>query len=167
MEQLKCSSLGKAGRAPRTDFQTLPRSDSGVRSSFLEPGRTEDLAADGAVRKTYLCMANGRCAFFHGRFCEVFELSWPEDTPSPNALIRSMAVHQWQCLRVPGEQGPSHCAGSSVRVGSGAVCLVKTNGLLGRIQTHTAVQLEKAVQLGIKQQVMNYKVLCVEAAVNG
>lgn len=71
---------------------------------------------------------------------------------------------QWQfssdneCLRVPREQGPSRCAGSSVRVGSGAICLVKTNGLLGRIQTHTAVQLEKAVQLGIKQQVMNYRV---------
>lgn len=67
----------------------------------------------------------------------------------------------------PREQGSSHCAGSSVRVGSGAVCLVKTNGLLGRIQTHTAVQLEKAVQLGIKQQVMNYKALCADAAVNG
>lgn len=30
--------------------------------------RTEDLAADGAVRKTYLCMANGLCAFSQGRF---------------------------------------------------------------------------------------------------
>lgn len=85
---------------------------------------------------------------------------------------------QWQFSsdNVSGSQGNKgqatkkkaiHCAGSSVRVGSGAVCLVKTNGLLGRIQTHTAVQLEKAVQLGIKQQVMNYKVLCADAAVNG
>lgn len=30
--------------------------------------RTEDLAVDGAVRKTYLCMANGLCAFSHGCF---------------------------------------------------------------------------------------------------
>lgn len=35
-EQLNCSSPGKASRAPRTDFQMLPRSDSGFRSSFLE-----------------------------------------------------------------------------------------------------------------------------------
>lgn len=34
--QLNYSSPGKASRAPRTDFQMLPRSDSGVRSSFLE-----------------------------------------------------------------------------------------------------------------------------------
>lgn len=63
LDLLTCASQEKASRASRTYFQMFPRSHRRVRSPFLE--LVENLAADEALRKTCLYMANIRCGFSH------------------------------------------------------------------------------------------------------